>query len=46
MKAIVIFTVNDSPGKIHVYPKTFFANIRKFKKYYSDALFVLRYAEV
>jgi hypothetical protein len=32
--------------KIQVYPKTLFANIRKFKKHNLGVLFVLTHAEV
>ncbi|CAF2101870.1 unnamed protein product [Rotaria magnacalcarata] len=44
VKPIVIFTVDGGPDENPRFPKTLVSSIRKFKKYNSDALFVLTHA--
>ncbi|CAF3380058.1 unnamed protein product [Rotaria socialis] len=44
VKPIVIVNVDGGPDENPRFPKTLVANIRKFKKYNLDALFVLTYA--
>ncbi|CAF4327668.1 unnamed protein product, partial [Rotaria magnacalcarata] len=44
VKPIVIVNVDGGPDENPRFPKTLVANIRKFKKYDLDALFVLTYA--
>jgi hypothetical protein len=41
VKPILIITVDGDPDENSRFPKTLVANIRKFKKYNLDALFVL-----
>ena len=44
VKSIVIVTVDGGPDENPRFPKTLVANIRKFRKYNLDALFVLTHA--
>jgi hypothetical protein len=44
VKPLVIITVDGGPDENPRFPKTLVANIRKFKKYNLDALFVLTHA--